>query len=219
MKTANQRAVFRNRGYNYLLFHPQGYAKKKTWPLILFLHGVSERGSDLEAVTRHGVAKIVKERPDFPFVVVSPQCPMGESWDPAALGDVLREVEETGRIDTERIYLTGLSMGGYGAWAMALKYPEQFAALAPVCGGGDPSLVFRIRHLPVWAFHGAKDLIVPVSESKVMVEALKRYSKDVRLTIYPEAGHDCWTETYNNPELYKWFLNHTRFHDPLTGRP
>ncbi len=217
-RTAGQKEVFRRGGYNYLLFQPREYAAEEAWPLILFLHGAGERGDDLEAVSRHGVPNIVKDRPDFPFLVVSPQCPAGEAWDWGLLGDLLLDVEETEKVDSERIYLTGISMGGYGAWAAAIAYPQRFAALAPVSGGGEPSLVERIKHLPVWAFHGAKDRIVPVSESKIMVEALKRYSSDVRLTIYPDAGHDCWAETYGNPELYEWFLSHKRFLGPLTGR-
>jgi predicted peptidase len=114
------------------------------------------------------------------------------------------------RIDQERIYVTGLSMGGFGTWRLAAQYPDRFAAIAPICGGGDPRDAPRISQLHVWAFHGAKDTIVEPEKSREMVDALKKAGSDVKLTIYPEAGHDSWTKTYNNPELYTWFLEHRR---------
>jgi predicted peptidase len=126
------------------------------------------------------------------------------------LNDLLQEIIRMHRVDRQRIYLTGLSMGGYGTWSLAMAYPDTFAALAPVCGGGDPGRVGRIKHLPIWVFHGAKDDIVPFEESESMVKALRRAGNDVRFTVYPDARHDSWTETYNNPRLYEWFLSHRR---------
>jgi predicted peptidase len=129
------------------------------------------------------------------------------------------EIIQQYRVDTTRVYLTGLSMGGYGTWNTGLRHPEKFAAIAPICGGGDViSLVVGkdqggdvLKTLGVWAFHGAKDPTVPVTESERMVEACKRFGvTDIKLTIYPEAKHDAWTETYKNPELYKWLLQHQR---------
>jgi predicted peptidase len=203
----------------YLLFLPQGYKedKKKQWPLMLFLHGAGERGSDIAKVTVHGPPKIVKERADFPFILVSPQCPAGESWSDEALLGLLDEVIKKHRVDKTRVYLTGLSMGGYGTWSLGLRHPERFAAIAPICGGGDflpillppPGIEPVLKRLPVWVFHGGKDNLVPPAESQRMVDALKRLGNDaVKQTIYPEAGHDSWTETYNNQELYDWMLQH-----------
>lgn len=203
----------------YLVFLPQGYHEElgKNWPLILFLHGAGERGSDLAKVTMHGPPKIVKERPDFPFIVISPQCPAGESWSDEALLGVLDEVIRKHRVDRSRVYLTGLSMGGYGTFSLGLRYPERFAAIAPICGGGDvlpillpaPGKEVLLKRLPIWVFHGAKDTAVPLSESERMVNALKRVGNEtVKLTVYPDAEHDSWTETYNNQELYDWFLRH-----------
>lgn len=206
---------------DYLLFLPKGYAEQteKQWPLILFLHGAGERGSDLKLVTKHGPPKLVKDRPDFPFIVVSPQCPTGTTWQPDTVMALLDDVQAHYRVDAKRVYLTGLSMGGYGTWSTGVRNPERFAAIAPICGGGtriDVLLGARekketLQSLPVWAFHGAKDPVVPLEESVRMVDALKKAgAKDIQLTVYPDAQHDSWTEAYNNPKLFEWFLSHSR---------
>lgn len=205
----------------YLVFLPQDYQPKssKRWPLMLFLHGAGERGSDLQLVTKHGPPKLVKTQPDFPFILVSPQCPAGQTWDNDVLLALLEEVLAKYRVDASRVYLTGLSMGGYGTWSLGLAHPERFAAIVPICGGGDPIKAFlgsrdyqqALRSLGVWAFHGAKDSVVTVQESERMVSALRRIGcQDVQLTIYPEANHDSWTQTYANPRLYDWLLAHQR---------
>ena len=205
---------------SYLLFLPEGYEArgKKQWPLILFLHGAGERGTNLNKVTVHGPPKIVKSRPDFPFIVVSPQCPEGEHWQNDALLALLDEVMANYKVDPKRVYLTGLSMGGFGTWSLGLENPERFAAIAPICGGGDIISILLtdskkptpLKTLPVWAFHGGKDTVVHPEESERMVNALKHIGNDAKLTIYPEAGHDSWTETYNSQALYDWFLQHER---------
>jgi len=196
---------------NYLLFLPASYSRtKKKWPLILFLHGAGERGDDLSLVKKHGVPKIVEEDPAFPFIVVSPQCPKDEWWSIEALIALLDSLEKKYRIDRTRIYLTGLSMGGFGTWQLAMENPNRFAAIAPICGGGNPHLAGRIKHLPIWVFHGAKDEAVPVEEAHQMVDGLRKRGGKARLTIYPKAGHDSWTKTYENKKLYDWFLSHQR---------
>ena len=206
---------------DYLLFLPKGYGDKatKTWPLILFLHGSGERGSDLWLVAKHGPPKIVKDKPDFPFIVVSPQCPAGQTWSDDVLLALLDEVTTKYAVDKTRVYLTGLSMGGYGAWSLGIAHPERFAAIAPICGGGDPVQILlaegkhaeALKTLPVWAFHGAKDPVVNPAESQRMVAGLKHFGcKEVNLTLYPEAEHDSWTVSYDNPKLYEWFLAHQR---------
>jgi predicted peptidase len=200
-----------SRELHYLLFLPSTYAvHPQRWPLMLFLHGAGERGDDLQLVKRHGVAKIVEEQPAFPLLVVSPQCPPTEAWAPEPLLALLDDIEQHYDVDPERLYVTGLSMGGFGTWAVAIAAPDRFAAIAPICGGGDPSCVGVLRRLPVWAFHGARDLIVPLQRTVEMVEALRQCGGNVRFTVYPKAGHDAWTATYANPELYAWFLAHTR---------
>jgi predicted peptidase len=206
---------------NYLLFLPETYGadKEKRWPLILFLHGAGERGTDVWKVAVHGPPKNVTSHSDFPFILVSPQCPSDQAWSKDTLLALLDEITLKYAVDTNRVYLTGLSMGGYGTWDLGICHPEKFAAIAPICGGGDLISVLlasrekmpALKALGIWAFHGAKDPVVPVEESKRMVEAVKRVgATDVKLTIYPEAQHDAWTETYKNPELYEWFLAHKR---------
>jgi predicted peptidase len=199
---------------NYLLYLPENIDANSAvkWPLILFLHGRGERGSDVEKIKAHGIPKIVEGRADFPFIALSPQCP-GESWwtmELEALTILLDEIINHYPVDTARIYLTGLSMGGQGTWELAMRQPDRFAAIAPICGWGEADRIDLIKHIPAWIFHGEQDELVPVQASQIMAEALQAAGGDVRLTLYPEAGHDSWTVTYNNPELYQWFLQHTR---------
>jgi predicted peptidase len=199
-------------GLDYLLYLPPEYIADTTgkkWPLILFLHGSGERGNDLNKVKVHGPPKIVENK-DLGFIVVSPQCPPGQWWDVETLSALLDEVESKQRVDAQRIYVTGLSMGGFGTWDLAAHEPQRFAAIAPICGGGEPIHVKQHKHVPTWVFHGAKDGAVPIARSEQMVEALKKQDADVTFTVYPEAGHDSWTESYNNPKLYEWFLSHER---------
>ena len=205
----------------YLLFLPMGYDPKveKRWPMILFLHGAGERGTDIWKVAVHGPPKNVSTHMDFPFIVISPQCPEDQIWSKEALLKLLDETTAKYAVDTNRIYLTGLSMGGYGTWDLGLSHPDRFAAIVPICGGGQTISVLlpgrdqgpALKTLGVWAFHGGKDPVVPLEESQRMVDALKKAgAQDVKLTVYPEAGHDSWTETYNNPELFQWLLKHSR---------
>jgi predicted peptidase len=196
----------------YLLSLPKDYEAdtEKKWPLIVFLHGAGERGDDLQKVGVHGPPKRIREGAELPFVIASPQCPDGEWWTEQPVLKLIDHLEANFRVDPSRIYLSGLSMGGYGTWHFATLAPHRFAAIAPVCGGGVPYRMREIPHLPVWAFHGAKDTVVVPDESARLVESLKKNgSKTVKFTVYPEAAHDSWTETYQNPELYEWFLSHS----------
>lgn len=202
-----QKEVKINLTANYLLYLPKDYEDNdKEFPLVLFLHGAGERGNDLEKVKVHGLPKLVNEGKEFPFIIVSPQCPDLLLWNTDVLSSLLDEIEANYKVDKNRIYVTGLSMGGHGTWSLALAQPNRFAAIAPVCGWADTTKVKTISHMPIWVFHGAKDVVVPVKASEDMVAALKNCGSNVKLTIYPDANHDSWTETYNNEELYKWFL-------------
>jgi len=204
----------------YLLALPEGYDedKQKKWPLVLFLHGMGERGSTLTNVAVHGPPKLVAQGRKFPFILVAPQCPLGDFWHAEQLIALLDDVKKQYRVDDDRVSVTGLSMGGYGTWELATTFPQYFAAAAPICGGGgiipiaaaNADRRANIKALPIWAFHGAKDNIVPLSESESMVNQLKRIGNNAKLTVYPNANHDSWTETYNNPELYSWLLQQTR---------
>jgi len=198
---------------NYLLHLPEDYDKnnERKWPLLLFLHGAGERGDDIQKVKTHGIPKIAENDLSLPFIAVSPQCPEDSFWssEQEALLALLDEITANFNVDVKRIYLTGLSMGGYGTWHLASSHPEKFAAIAPICGGGNPNRVQALVHTPVWAFHGAKDNVVRLEESERMVNALKERGGNAKLTVYPEADHDSWTETYDNPELYSWLLSYS----------
>ena len=227
-------------GYEYLLALPTGYEKgaEKRWPLLVFLHGAGERGSDIWMVAKHGPPKLLRpetsaaanEKPEDRerceaattalaenFIVVSPQCPVDANWNDDAVGALIDEIAAKHRVDSRRVYLAGLSMGGFGTWSLGVKFPQRFAAIVPICGGGsivDALLIAKDRkpallRLGVWAFHGALDPTVPVAQSEAMVAALKKVgATDVQITIYPAAKHDSWTETFNNPDLYAWLLKH-----------
>jgi predicted peptidase len=187
--------------------------------LILFLHGAGERGNDVWKAATHGPLKHAAAAPGFPFIVAAPLCPAGRLWCNDVLVAMLKETAGEFAVAKGRIYLTGLSMGGYGTWSLGLEFPENFAAIAPICGGGEWIRVLlagrdkpqALKSLAIWAFHGAKDPVVPMSESRRMVAAVKKAGvSQVKLTIYPNAEHDSWSETYSNPAFYRWFLKHER---------
>ena len=200
------------KSYRYLVFEPQTVDGAKTkLPLILFLHGSGERGDDLERVAIHGPLKYARAHPkEFPFQVVAPQCPEHVWWDVWQLQNLLDEVMTKYPVDPDRVYLTGLSMGGFGSWRLAAVAPERFAAVAPICGGGDPFVVSLWKELPFWVIHGGKDTTVPLALSAEPVAALRAIHGRVRFTVLPEAGHDSWTPMYNNPEFYAWLLQQKR---------
>jgi predicted peptidase len=210
-----EKTVTRQIRLNYMLYLPEGYeASDQKWPLVLFLHGAGERGDDVIKVNIHGPSKLAAAGKKFPFILIAPQCPRDGWWsgmteDLMALVD---DITQKYRVDTSRLYVTGLSMGGFGTWSLITQYPDKFAAAAPICGGGDDVLArFRLQTMPIWVFHGAKDNVVPLQKSEVMVNALKQVNNPhVKFTVYPEAGHDSWTETYNNPEFYDWLLSHSK---------
>ena len=201
---------------NYLLFLPESYNndQETKWPLILFLHGIGERGNDLELLKIHGIPKIVEKEKKFPFIAISPQCPADYDWRDEVIQkkllNLLIKTLNNYRVDKDRVYITGLSMGGYGTWALATKRPDLFAAAVPICGGGEPSTASLMKNLPIWVFHGARDEVVLPEESEKMVRALQKVKGKVRYTLYPNAYHDSWTETYANQELYNWLLTHKR---------
>ena len=215
--------------YKYQVFVPDNWSSNQKWPIILFLHGVGERGTDGLIQTQVGIATAIRnDRSRFPALVVMPQCLKEHRWtDPemeelslSALGSASREFKG----DPKRTYLTGLSMGGYGSWALAARYPNKFAAVVPICGGiltpddarkqPDSDRIPYLEaakkigtKLPIWVFHGDADPDVPVSESRHMVEALKADGADVHYTEYPGVGHKSWDKAYAEPELMTWLLS------------
>ncbi|TMW70296.1 prolyl oligopeptidase family serine peptidase [Alteribacter natronophilus] len=199
--------------FRYVVDFPEQYGEtEENYPLILFLHGMGQRGESFEDMKVYGMPKLAAER-NIPAVIVSPVCPETTTWieELDALHSLVIHAAREYRVDPERIYLTGLSMGGFGAWHLAEKYPYLFAALAPICGGalhefGFLDRIHRIAHMPVWTFHGAKDDVVPIERTQVLVDRLRKDGGNVEFTVYPEAGHDSWTETYDDPRFLDWLL-------------
>ncbi|MGB2938002.1 MAG: prolyl oligopeptidase family serine peptidase [Phycisphaerae bacterium] len=197
----------------YLLYVPDAYNRTPTkWPLVLFLHGAGERGDDLELVEKHGPPKLIAQGREFPAIIVSPQCPKDTWWTDhvAALEALLDEIVARYRVDEDRIYVTGISMGGFGTWALAFDQPQRFAALGVICGRGDPAKAALLKHVPIWVFHGAKDQTVPLKDSQDMVEALQAAGGSPKFTVYPDAGHDSWTRTYEDPAFWEWLFAQRR---------
>jgi predicted peptidase len=186
-------------------------------PLLLFLHGAGERGTtpeELAKVKVHGPPKLLDD-PAFakkiPCVTISPQCKKGYAWSPAQLMLLLDHIEKNFKIDKNRIYVTGLSMGGFGTWMCLNESPQRFAAAAPVCGGANPEWAEKMIDVPIWTFHGDKDTTVVPNFSQVMVDALRKAGgRKVIFTIYEGVGHDSWVQAYNNQLLYDWIFQQNR---------
>lgn len=196
--------------YRYLLALPEDYSADgtKTWPLMVYLHGAGERGTDLEILKKHGPPKLIEEGQKFPVIVASLQCEAGQIWNPHGVKAVVDDLIKTHRVDAKRVYLTGLSLGGFGTWDTAMEYAEIFAAIVPICGGAGVRWVMaeRIKDLPCWIFHGDKDTVVPLEFSTKIHGALSKAGSSAKLTVYPGVGHDSWTQTYANPELWEWLF-------------
>ncbi len=205
-------------GYNFLLFMPANDNEilNNKYPLIIFLHGIGERGSDLQLLKREGLPKILDGDTSFPFIVISPQCPLSTEWyytnedNVRSINVMLDDAIKRYPIDTNRIYLTGLSMGGIGTWYFAIKNPERFAAIAPIAFRGDGWSPCTAKDIPVWGFHGANDLVIPLSLAQAIVDQFRNCGGQIEFTIYPDLGHDAWTRTYNNQDLYTWLLTNSK---------
>ncbi|MBD2701655.1 prolyl oligopeptidase family serine peptidase [Spirosoma sp. BT702] len=198
--------------YKYLLYVPEKYASQSTdYPLVIYLHGSSHRGQDLNKLKRYGLPQVVEKGQTFEFIIASPQCPDGKSWSTDNwLEPLLDELKTNYRIDTQRIYLTGISMGGYGTWQTAVEYPDTFAAIVPLCGGCDDSTqICRIKKLPVWTFHGAADNVIPISETEQLVKRLAECGNQVTFTRLEQDGHGI-QYLYENKSIYEWLLKQHR---------
>lgn len=212
----------------YVVYVPPAYSADQAWPLIVFLHGAGERGDDNEAPIKQGIANAIRKTPErFPAIVLFPQCPKGQDFNTYhdALDGELAATREAYNIDAARIYLTGLSMGGYGTWLWGAIHTDTFAALMPICGGGDPadiqkllnvgggnpygSMASRLRSLatiPIWAFHGGSDSVVPVDRSRFMVEAIQARGGTIRYTEFDGVDHNSWDTAYQETEGIAWLL-------------
>lgn len=209
--------TYKDQTIQYLLIFPAGYTQSTNrWPLILFLHGSSLRGQNLDLVKEYGPTWVAEHRTDFPFVVLAPQCSENDDWvnKPDILATLLDEVLKKYRIDQDRVYLTGTSMGGRGTWSLACQHPEYFAAIAPLAAAKPiipTSWNKQMISMPIWAFHGEKDAIAPLKNDEAIIEALRNQGGTPRFTILPGQGHYI-AGVYKNQELYDWFLTNTRTH-------
>lgn len=204
--------VEENTVYRYLLYLPKNYRKKpsKRWPLLVYLHGKSCRGYNLEKLKAYGPPYLVSEGWHFPFIIVSPQCPPDRIWDTDDwFPSLYKKLSGKYRIDESRIYLTGMSMGGSGVWALAIKRPEYFAAAVSLCGGWRTENIKAMKNIPVWAFHGAKDKIVSPRRTEKMVDALRNVGGKVRYSKIEGKGHSIH-KVYEYKEVYKWLLKHRK---------
>ncbi len=203
------RSVRKGQTCLYWLHLPEGYGQtERKWPMILFLHGSFAQGRDLSRIGRPVPPPVEEIRKDFPFVVVTPQCPDEyDAWPSDLLADLIDDVVRRYAVDARRVYVTGVSLGGRGSWSLACDYPERVAALVPVCGGYDhPERIHRIKNVPVWAFHGDQDGVVPFARTRKMVEDLKACGGNIRFTAYAGAGHNISGRVYRSKELYEWLL-------------
>lgn len=214
----------------YRLMRPEKVEGGKKYPLVIFLHGAGERGNDNEAQLVHGVKEFAKPgaREKYPCFLVAPQCPTGKQWvqvpwnadkhdmppvpsAPASLlTGLMDELEKSLPVDLDRVYITGLSMGGYGTWDLLSRQPDRFAAAVPVCGGGDEKKAAVMKKVPIWAFHGALDVAVPVARSRNMVDAVNRAGGNARYTEYPQVAHDSWNPCYADAEMMDWMFRQAR---------
>ncbi|MCA9230045.1 MAG: dienelactone hydrolase family protein [Planctomycetales bacterium] len=204
-----EKTVSKQVAAHYLVVTPKEYDPAKQYPLLIFLHGRGEQGDDPELLKIHGPFKMVEEL-GLDLIIVAPQSPKDERWDIDVLDAFVDDVLEKYPVDRDRVYLTGLSMGGEGAWYLAIRRPDTFAAVAPICGVSAPSKAAALRDVPIWTFHGAKDSTIRVSETTNMVAALKALGGNVRETIYEDIGHASWKPAYADPEFYRWLLSQSK---------
>ena len=205
---------------------PEKVEPGKTYPLVLFLHGAGERGDDNTAQLKHGVIPIINgaEKLGKPVFLIAPQCPAERWWAPGkpdrtglnaagqpnalleAVLALVTDIQKNHPVDPKRLHVTGISMGGFGTWDLLGRAPGRIASAIPICGGGEPTLAAKFKDVPVWAFHGEADEVVPVSATRNLIEALEKAGGKPKSTYYPGVGHDSWTRTYDNPEVIRWLL-------------
>jgi predicted peptidase len=213
-KQVEQKLEVNGKTIPYLIYLPKDYKATKT-PMMLFLHGRGESSGPLSIVAKWGPPRRVEHGEDMPYILVSPQCPEKENWAQSGQQELLlkliEHIENEFKVDEDRVYLTGLSMGGFGSWRLAADHPELFAAVVPICGGGNPDDASKLKSLPIWVWHGTEDKAVPLKRSLDMVEAIKLAgSSEIRMTTVEHVGHNSWEAAYATPELYQWLNGHTR---------
>lgn len=200
--------------YKYLAYLPHGYYdnenKDKKYPVIVYLHGQGGKGTDPKTLASAGPVAVLQNREDPNFICVAPLCPPGGGWMSDPLDELLGSVIERFRVDTDRLYLTGISMGGHGTWSWAQDHPKRWAAIAPLCGAGSPKKAkLRLKHMPIWIFHGALDETVPVERAESVIRVLRPVNENLRVSIFPDQGHGIGA-VYQSPALYVWFLTNSK---------
>lgn len=226
---------FQRRVYNpsegeslpYRIHIPANADKGEKYPLVLLFHGAGERGKDNKKQLAHGAKKILEysRKMDMPLILLAPQCPKAEQWVNTPWGadshsmpekasksmqltiNLLQELQKSLPVDRSRIYVTGLSMGGFATWDIIQRHPDFFAAALPVCGGGDPLMAELIKDIPIWAFHGSLDKVVKTKRSREMVSALQKAGGKIKYTEYQGVAHNSWKKAYSDPEALKWLLS------------
>jgi predicted peptidase len=209
---AGQQKAHTNGSLKYLLYVPSDYAKQQKWPLIIYLHGGSLRGDDLEMLKRYGLAALLDKQVSIPFIVASPQCPLGKAWvdEEDALLGLIDEISTGYGIDRDRIYLTGHSLGARGTWFLASRHPEKFAAIVPMADApSELSWATALKEVPVWTFHGTKDELAPFERTERFVKALQSAGGQVKFTPLPDRDHFI-LDVYENKEIYDWLLQQRR---------
>lgn len=194
----------------YVIRYPKNYDNKKVYPVLVFMHGAGTRGNDINKVLENPFFLITDEYNDFPFVTVAPLCHKNTWFDLfETVIKLIHYIYNSDFTDQNRFYAMGASMGGYAVWQMAMSYPELFAAIVPICGGGMYWNAGRLKNVPVWAFHGDSDTVVNVIESTKMTDAIIHCGGQAKLTIYKDCDHNAWTQTYSNPKVFEWLLSNT----------
>lgn len=234
----NRTLAFPETRYRYQIYVPPSYTPDQSWPVILFLHGAGERGDDGLLPTEVGLGSEIRQHVDrIPAIVVFPQSRPNTIWAGPMEDQALKALDQTVKEfhgDPQRLYLSGISMGGFGTWNLAIRHPEKFAAIAPVCGWivlppslskygfpreaaslGQPKSPYEaaakiLSKIPIWVFHGAVDPLVPVTESRNMVAALKNLKAEVRYSEYPQVAHNAWNNAYSEPDFFDWLLAHRK---------
>lgn len=206
-----KKEIYEFEGLEYIVSYPSNYNNNAKYPIVLFLHGAGSRGKNITILESNPYFLITDKNENFPFITIAPQCYENTWFD---IFETLKRfvlfVNKLNFVDTDRIYLMGASMGGYAVWQLAMSMPECFSAIVPICGGGMYWNAGRLANVPVWAFHGQKDTVVLVDESKKMVDAVNNAGGKAKLTIYPEHGHDAWSDTYGSKEVYEWLLSNVK---------
>lgn len=194
----------------YLIYYPKDYksTSAEKYPLLLFLHGGGQSGSDINKVRQHGIPNLIENGKEFPFIVLAPQNPhLNKYWEEAPVMALLEKVIKEENVDADRIYLTGYSRGAFGAWSLAMQYHHVFAAIFPVSGAVPASYAIWMEKIPIWIFHGEDDPIISIKESEGIVSKLKELGHEPRFTRYPNTKHNAWDSAYATTELYEWMLS------------